>query len=181
MRLLIIIGCCVALGRAQANELFAFKPSASAIRTDKQGETLTMTVTIDALILSIFALSEGRDASLKNLEITVTSRDNGAKETIDLPPAAYGDVVSPQLANLRVEADAGVFGHFHWIELPFGEPRKCARPRKGLSRYAAFAIAMDYTQGQARVGVRPQCTMDSGWDMRGWDMRATLPIHVKDE
>ena len=157
MRFLILIVCTFATVAANGNELFAFRPTASDIRTDGQQQTIDMTVTIDAIILRIFARSVGENRRIETIEVTATSRYNGATETIEIPASAYAEVMDPQFENLLIEADAGIYGHFHWIELPFGQRGRCFRPRRPLARYAAFTVAIDYNAGETEVSTRPPC------------------------
>ncbi len=134
-------------GALFANEMFLTPPETFQLSgTDAYGN--------DAYIIRIVVEHLEDQTKLRELEITIYD------DSISVDPDLLGRVTNPEIANLKVVNDIGVFGSYFSIDIPFGEIAKCRTARKKKLKPTLQIDSLDTMDegGKLRARINDPCT-----------------------
>jgi len=144
-RILSLFLIILASGAVFANEMFVTPPTEYDVRgNDRYGES--------AYSINAVLDRSGEETKLVELHVTIY------EDSISVPQELLSQVVNPHLGGIRVINDAGIFGSYFYIYIPFGDISRCRAARKDKERKSLYISSSDTMDGgELRASIFDPC------------------------
>jgi len=125
----------VLCSQVSANEVFSADPTTFIIEgNDRYGNEA----------YSISAKVKREDESLKLTGLSVKIYD----QEIQVESKLLVQVINPDFTNIGATNDAGIFGSYFYIGIPFGKRGKCREARKYKLKKSIYISSLDVVSGK---------------------------------